>query len=99
MSNQKKTKLEAFVSSTLSYSQFINLTNLLDVSPTKLTRIWNNPKEEASLEVVLKLAEIMQIPAHTLVMEYEMGSRTIYSDDMQNLPELQEGFIQIPKSA
>lgn len=96
--NEKKS-LKEYVAETLSHSKFSNLSNTLKISTTKLSRIWNNPKEEASLDIVLKLAGEMEVPAFTLIRDYGMGSKNISDYDMQTKEELKEGFVQLPKSA
>lgn len=84
--------LKAFVLENITGDQVAKLHKLLDWKVIKLTRRFNHPPE-ATLKDVLDLAALIEQSPYTLIKEYKMGYKNITLDEMENLKELQEGFI------
>lgn len=96
-------KFRKFLKSKLTAEVYEELHTKLDttsnpMTKNRLTLIKNSPNR-ANLDDVLNLASLLNVPAYTLVMDYGMGKDDITLSQMDNLPELQEGVVKLPKSA
>lgn len=90
--------LQQFVMGQMTAIVFEKLQELMGWTPDKMTRRFRDPKT-FTLDEVLQLSKLIEEPAYLLVTKYKAGRNNITLTDVDNTPELEEGFIFLPKSA
>ena len=77
-----ESNLEKFIKAKVTAATFEQLPKKLGITQHKLTRICNRP-EEATLEEVIRLAEILEVKATQLIDHYRMGFRHVTLNDYE----------------
>jgi len=77
-------KLEDLLKEKLSFKEYKNLKQKMDLSQNRLTRILRAPAL-ARFDEIKKLASIIKISALDLVNKYDCGKKVITVSEMQQL--------------
>lgn len=87
-----------FLKNTLTAHEYENLAESINCGPKRLTRI-ENGTTDFRLPEILKLAEVMNIPADELIMLHGVGKKNISLEDMDDMLALEGRELRVVSQA